>query len=167
MITSSYVSADIFPYKLGLGMNEFFYTEVGGLSGKISVEIDNYEFDKETTIMAHVYEHSDFKLEFPANEYLAKSFKHKIQNHDYLQNIVYITYTVSKVPYKTTKKGKTLYKNILNGKIHGGVLFYSLEKISKYLTKIHPEVGDLLQIDFPTNENREMYEITTCYDKSL
>lgn len=166
-ITSSYVSSEIFPYRLGLGMCETFQTIEGGLSGKISAEIYSYEFDKETTILAHVYEHSDFELKFPVNEYLAKSFYHKIKNDDYLQNIVYITYKVSKVPYGKNKKGETIYKCVLHGKLHGGVLFYSLEKISKYLTKIHPEVGDLLKIDFPNDENGEMYEITTCYDKSL
>lgn len=32
---------------------------------------------------------------------------------------------------------------------------------------IHPEVGDIVTIDFPDDKNREQYEITDCYDKSL
>jgi len=63
--------------------------------------------------------------------------------------------------------GTPVYKSILHGKIHGSVLFYNLFKIGKYLDLIHPEVGDLITLDFPDESNREKYEITDCFDKSL
>ena len=54
---------------------------------------------------------------------------------------------------------------VLRGKLHGSILFYDLNKIGKYLDLIHPEVGDIITIDFPDENNREQYEITDCYDK--
>ena len=56
---------------------------------------------------------------------------------------------------------------VLRGKLHGSILFYDLNKIGKYLDLIHPEVGDIITIDFPDENNREQYEITDCYDKQL
>jgi len=55
----------------------------------------------------------------------------------------------------------------LTGKIHGGVLFFDINMIGKYLEMIHPEVGDVITIDFPDENNREQYEITDAFDKSL
>ena len=46
-------------------------------------------------------------------------------------------------------------------------MFYDLNAIGKYADMIHPEVGDIVTIDFPDDRNREQYEITDCYDKSL
>ena len=46
-------------------------------------------------------------------------------------------------------------------------MFYNMFKIGKYLEKIHPEVGDLITIDFPDERNSERYQVTDCYDKSL
>lgn len=160
-----YVSSDVFPYKLGLGAAEFFKCDL--LSGKLSVEINGYEYDKEYQVVCDPYEHTDFEIEFPSNPDLYRSLKHKYKNDNYLQPLIYLNFKVSKVPYKVGADGSIEYKSILHGKIHGGILFYNLFKIGKYLDKIHPDVGDLVTIDFPDKENSEIYEITECYDKSL
>ena len=62
---------------------------------------------------------------------------------------------------------KPITKCILHGKIHGAVLFYDIMKVGKYIELIHPEVGDVVAIDFPDDKNKEVYEITECYDKQL
>jgi len=76
--------------------------------------------------------------------------------------MLFITFVVSKV-----RISKDTYKNILRGKLHGNVLFYDLNKVGKYIDKIHPEVGDVVTIDFPDENNREQYEITDAFDKQL
>lgn len=165
LVASSYVSSDLFPYKLGLGYAEFYKCDI--LSGKLSVQINGYELDKETTVICDPYEHTDFMTAFPANKDLYKSFSHTIKNDEYLQTLIFLTYKVSKATtYNRHTKSKE-NKYILHGKIHGGVLFYNIFKLGKYLEKIHPEVGDLITIDFPDENNPERYEITDCYDKSL
>jgi hypothetical protein len=88
--------------------------------------------------------------------------KHIIENDDYVETMLYLTYIVDKVAV-----GKNKYKYILNGKIHGNVLFYDINSLGKYIEKIHPEVGDIVSIDFPDENNREKYEITECFDKQL
>ena len=65
------------------------------------------------------------------------------------------------------RTGKEIVKYILHGKVHGAVLFYDIMKIGKYLELIHPEIGDVVAIDFPDDKNRETYEITECFDKQL
>lgn len=107
-------------------------------------------------------------MSFPANKYLYKSFKHHLKNDDYLETLAFLTFTVTKTACgKDPISGETLYKSILKGKIHGGVLFYDINAVSKYMDKLHPEVGDIIAIDFPDDKNRERYEITDCYDKQL
>lgn len=156
----------IFPFQLGLGKAEIYKCDI--LSGRLSVALSSYEIGKETTIVCDPYEHTDFEINFPVNNNLYKSFKHKIKNDQYLTTLIFLTYTVDKVlidPLESNPKLK--YKYILTGKIHGGVLFYDINSIGKYLDKIHPEVGDIVIIDFPDEKNRERYEITDCYDKQL
>lgn len=155
-----YLSSHVFPYNLGMGYNEYFYCE--NLSGKLNVEIDGYEVGKKTTIVCNPYEHTDFSVEFDSNTDLYKSMKHKIENDDYVETMLYLTYVVDKVTI-----GKNKYKYILNGKIHGNVLFYDIKSLGKYIEKIHPSVGDIVTIDFPDEKNREKYEITECFDKQL
>lgn len=53
------------------------------------------------------------------------------------------------------------------GKLNGSVLFHDLNQISKYQNMIHPDVGDIITIDFPDERNREQYEITEAVDKNL
>ena len=64
--------------------------------------------------------------------------------------MINLTYTVHKV---SIGNGKT--KCILKGKLHGTMLFYDIASIGKYVELIHPEVGDLVVIDFPDEKNRE------------
>ena len=163
-VMTSYVSAEVFPYNLGLGYAENY--ECGMLKGKLSVAIDGYDYGVEQTVVCDPYEHTDFEVSFPSNEYLYKSFVHSIANDDYLQTMIQLTFKVDKVVVGKDDDGHDITKNILHGKIHGGVLFYNMDKIGKFITKIHPEVGDLITIDFP-EENKETYEITDCYDKQL
>lgn len=153
-------AVEVFPYRLGLGYNENY--RCGILSGKLSVELSSYELDKETTVMCHPYEHTDFKVEFPVNEYIKKSFKHKIKNNEYIDTLLFLTFVVRK-----TRRDDGTYKHILKGKLHGAILFYDVSAIGKYVEKIHPEVGDVITIDFPDEDNREQYEITEAFDKQL
>lgn len=56
---------------------------------------------------------------------------------------------------------------MLSGYVHGSVLYYDIDQIGKYAELIHPNVGDIVEIDFPDDKNKEKYEITECYDKQL
>jgi hypothetical protein len=155
-----------FPFDLGLGKPINYKCDI--LTGNLSVALSSYEIGKEQTILCDPFEHTDFKVEFPVNNNLYKSFKHKIKNDSYLTTLISLTYKVDKVlvnPKAT--KSRLKYKYILTGKIHGGILFYDINSIGKYLDKIHPEVGDIVIIDFPDEKNRERYEITDCFDKQL
>ena len=164
-VTSSYLSDDIFPYKLGLGHSEEYHC--GILSGKLSVEIDGYDLGQEKTVVCDPYEHGDFMVEFPTDEYLYKGMKRWIANDDYLQSMIQLTFKVDKIVVGKNPDGTDITKCILHGKLHGGILFYNINKIGKFIDRIHPEVGDRIIIDFPDEANREQYEITDCFDKQL
>jgi len=56
---------------------------------------------------------------------------------------------------------------MLSGYTHGSILFFDLARIGKYCEKIRPDVGDIVELDFPDENNREKYEITECLDKQL
>ena len=58
-------------------------------------------------------------------------------------------------------------KSVLSGYVHGSLLFFDIDMLGKYANLIRPAVGDLIAIDFPSDKNREMYEITDCFDKQL
>ena len=90
-----YLSSSVFPYELGLGYKENYFSE--NLSGKLYAAIDGYELDKETTIVCHPYEHTDFNVKFDSNSDLYRSLKHVIENDDYLETMLFLTYTVRKV----------------------------------------------------------------------
>lgn len=60
-----------------------------------------------------------------------------------------------------------MFVNQLSGYVHGSVLYYDVDQLGKYAELIHPAVGDIIEIDFPDDKNREKYEITDCYDKQL
>ena len=163
---SAYVSASMFPYNIGLGYAEDF--RCGILSGKLSAMIDGYIVGEEHTVVCDPYVHTDFKAEMPTNEYICKSFKNQIKNDEYLQILPFLTFKVDKnVVDIDPRTGKEKIKYILHGKIHGAVLFYDIMKVGKYLELIHPDVGDVVAIDFPDDKNRETYEITECFDKQL
>jgi hypothetical protein len=86
--------------------------------------------------------------------------KHIIENDDYVETMLFLTYKVDKVAI-----GNNKFKYILNGKIHGNILFFDVTSLGKYAEMIHPTVGDIVAIDFPDENNREKYEITECFDK--
>ncbi|MBP5784562.1 MAG: hypothetical protein J6W16_03135 [Methanobrevibacter sp.] len=88
--------------------------------------------------------------------------KYKIENDDYLETLIYLTYRVDQVKINATSS-----VNILSGYVHGSLLFYDINAIGKYVEMIHPAVGDIIEIDFPDDKNKEKYEITDCYDKQL
>lgn len=162
-----YLSSSVFPYELGLGYNEGYIAE--NLSGKLYVAIDGYEVGKETTVVCHPYEHTDFSIKFDSNNDLYKSLKHVIENDDYVETLLFLTFTVNRVLVSAGSlwHPEPVYKYILSGKLHGKVLFYDIQELGKYAEKIHPAVGDIVTIDFPDESSRERYEITECYDKQL
>ncbi len=163
---SAYLSASVFPYNLGLGYAEDFKCEL--LSGKLSVSIPSYEVGVEQTILCDPYIHTDFKIDLPTNEYICRSFKRQIKNDDYLQILPFLKFKVERVVYDIDPKtGEELFKYILHGKVFGAVLFYDINRVGKYIELIHPDVGDVIAIDFPDEKSREEYEITECYDKQL
>jgi hypothetical protein len=155
------LSAHEFPYELGVFGNSPIYT-CENLSGYFRAIIHSYEYDKEYTILCDPYEHTQFNVEFPVNKDLYRSLKYKIENDDYLETLIYLTYKVIK-----EDNGDNTYKSVLSGYIHGSVLFYDINHLGKYVDLIHPSVGDIIEIDFPDDKNREKYEITDCFDKQL
>jgi len=154
-----YLSSDIFPYCIGYGVPEFYESDI--LSGKFSVKIGPYEVGKKYTVVCHPYEHGDVAVKFPVNDSIYKSFSHIIDTKEFVDTLLFLTYEVRKVK---TFDG---YKFILDGFLHGAVLFRDLNKIGKYLEMIHPDVGDIVTIDFPDENNRMQFEITDCNDKNL
>lgn len=116
----------------------------------------------EQTVVCDPYEHADFKVSFPKNSDLYYSLKHTIQNDKYLETMLFLTFTVDKVDL-----GGGESKYVLHGKTHGSVLFFDLDQLGKYSERIHPAIGDIVEIDFPDENNREKYEITDCFDKQL
>ena len=155
------LSSHEFPYQIGTGGKVPIYT-CGILSGRYRALIDAYRYNELCTIVCDPYEHTDFNVQFPVNEDLYRSLKYKIENDDYLETLIYLTYTVHRV-----EKADGSHVNLLSGYVHGSVLFYDVNQIGKYVELIHPQVGDIVEIDFPDDKNREKYEITDCYDKQL
>lgn len=158
-VVSGCVSSDAWPYELGLGYAETFSCEAA--QGKMRCVLSGYEVGVEQTVVCRPYEHVDFKVSFPKNGDLYYSLKHVIQNDDYLETLLFLTFTVDRVAVDGG------YKYILHGRTHGSVLFFDLDQLGKYSERIHPQIGDLVDIDFPDENNRERYEITDCYDKQL
>ena len=154
-------SLSVFPYELGVDGAGTTYT-CNMLSGKFRALIWPYEYGKEYTIICDPYEHTDFNVTFPANSDLYRSLKYKIENDDYLETHICLKYVINKV-----EVGNGSYASILSGKVHGSVLFYDIQKLGKYADLIRPAVGDIIEIDFPSDDNKEKYEVTDCYDKSL
>ena len=155
-----YLSSHTFPYELGLGAKQWYKCDV--LSGKFQVLLSSYVLDEEQTIVCNPYEHTVLFKQMPANDDLYRTFNRTIQNDDYIETLLYLTYTVSRI-----QVGPSEWKCYLTGKLHGSVLFFDLNQIGKYLERAHPYVGDLVAIDFPDDQHREKYEITECFDKQL
>lgn len=154
------LSDDVWPYEIGLGRAETY--TCGILSGNMRCMLSGYELDKETTVMCDPYEHTRFSIDFPANSDLYRSLNYTIASDDYLETLLFLTFKVSKISI-----GDGKYKYVLRGHTHGKVLFFDIESLDKYTHLIHPDAGDIVEIDFPDENNREKYEITECYDKQL
>ena len=155
---SGYVSSDTWPYEIGLGRAETF--KCGVCEGAMRCVLSGYELGKEVTVICDPYEHVDFKVEFPRNDDLYYSLKYKMQNEEYLETMLLLTYRVDKI-------GDVDPRYMLSGYVHGSVLFFDLDRMGKYCEKIRPDVGDIVALDFPDENNREKYEITECLDKQL
>ena len=156
------------PYFIGISSisHPQYYCDM--LSGSFRAEISSYEylsgenFTDEITIICDPYEHTSFNVSFPVNDDLYRSLKYTIENDDYLETLLKLTYRINRI-----KVNSNSYKNILSGYVHGSILFYDIDALGKYVEMIHPSVGDIVEIDFPDDKNREKYEITDCYDKQL
>lgn len=159
-VVSGCVSDDVWPYELGLGYAETF--TCNGMSGKMRCVLSGYQPGVEQTVVCDPYEHVDFKVSFPKNGDLYYSLKYTIQNDDYLETMLFLTFVVDEVELGGGRK-----KYMLHGRTHGSVLFFDLDQLQKYSEMIHPDIGDVVEIDFPDDSNREKYEITDCFDRQL
>ena len=163
-----WLSSYEFPYELGLGWNQFYKCDM--LSGKFQAILTGYDpenLDQEDTMVCDPYEHVDFNVKFPVNKDLYRSMKHVIENDDYLETLLYLTYKIKKVKVGAAEDGSEQFKFYLVGKLHGSVLFYDTDALGKYAEMIHPMVGDVVEIDFPDDKSREKYEITECFDRQI
>lgn len=155
-----YLSSHTFPYELGLGEKQWYKCDV--LSGKFQVLLEDYVLDEEKTIVCNPYEHSTMFKTMTANDDLYRSFNRTIQNDDYIETLLFLTYKVTRI-----QVGPNEFKCYLTGRLHGSVLFFDMNQVGKYLELVHPYVGDVIAIDFPDETHREKYEITECFDKQL
>lgn len=164
-----WLSSYEFPYELGLGWNQFYKCDM--LSGKFQAILTGYDpenLDKEYTMVCDPYEHVDFNVKFRVNKDLYRSMKRVIENDDYLETLLYLTYKIKKVKVREVgEDGSEQFKFYLIGKLHGSVLFYDTDALGKYAELIHPMVGDVVEIDFPDEKSREKYEITECFDRQI
>lgn len=157
-----------YPCELDLGDCQFY--RCGILSGKFRAILSSFtleDLDVEQTMVCDPYEHTDFNVKFPVNSDLYRSMKRTIECDDYLETLIYLTYKITKVKVGEADDGSEINKFYLTGKLHGSVLFYDTDALGKYVEKIHPQVGDIVEIDFPDEKNREKYEITECFDKQM
>lgn len=131
------------------------------LTGLVEIPLNDVEceLDKETTIQCDVIKVSAPHLDFPVNEDLYKSFNYHLGGKAADDIIVNFTFTVHQI--------ENTNKFVLNGMMKGAVLFRDLTLIGKYYQEIHPEVGDIVTIDFPDGRSREQFQITECTDKNI
>ena len=131
------------------------------LSGECNIPLGEdftFDVDKKASIPVEIIKNTSLIVNFPVNEYLYKSFNYTLSAKyfdDYSLKFDFIV--------KETYPG--IYK--LSGKLLGVILFRDLSLISKYSEEIHPEVGDIVTIDFPDNKSREQYQITEAVDINL
>ena len=160
------LSDDIFPYALGQFVPEVFETEI--LTGRFAVVIPPYEMPEgadespEYTVRCAVIDHGEVDIRIPTNEWTANSFKRRITNDSFVETMLLLTYRVRRIP---VEGGRSRY--VLHGRLHGGVLFSDTTLAGKYMDKIHPDVGDVVTIGFPSQGSRQQYEITECTDKRI
>ena len=131
------------------------------LSGECTIPFEEdfeFDLDKKASLPVEVVKASEPHLDFPVNEYIYKSFNYTLKAPDADDIVLSFDFMV-----KEAYPG--IYK--LSGKLHGVVLFRDLSLISKYSEEIHPEVGDIVTIDFPDAKSREQYQITEAVDINL
>lgn len=117
-------------------------------------------------MVCYPYEHCGFAVEWDSNSDLHRSLKRKIECDDYVETMLLLTFRVDKVE-SVDLRGRKIEKFILAGKLHGSVLFFDVQQLGKYAELVRPEVGDVVEIDFPDDSSRERYEIVDCFDKQL
>ena len=131
------------------------------LSGECTIPFGgdfSFDLDKKASLPVEVLKTSSPELDFPVNEYIYKSFNYSISANEADDIVLSFDFIV-----KETYPG--VYK--LQGKLTGAVLFRDLSMVSKYSEEIHPEVGDVVTIDFPDAKSREQYQITEAVDINL
>lgn len=155
------------PYQLDIHRNDVYKCRM--LKGQFQAVLSGYDLDTEQTIECFPYEHTSFNTTFPVNSDLYYSLKRTVENDDFLETMLRMTFTVRKVLMKPSpvSEDEDICKYVLHGQLHGSVLFFDLDQLGKYAEQIHPSTGDIVEIDFPDKSNREKYEITECIDKQL
>lgn len=143
-----YLSSSAFPYQLGFGYKEGWSAGNGLVSGKLFAEISGYELGVEQTVVCYPYEHCSFAVEWESNSDLHRSLKRKIETDDYVETMLMLTFRVDETE-SVDLRGKKTKKFVLSGKLRGSVLFFDVEQLGKYAELVHPEVGDVVEIDFP------------------
>ena len=132
------------------------------LSGECSIPLKSSEIEikigEESKLDVEILSMSEPRIDFPVNENIYKSFNYSIKAKEADDVLLFFD-------FKITKNGEKNYKLI--GKLHGVVLFRDLRQVSKYSIDIHPEVGDIITIDFPDAKSREQFEITEASDINL
>lgn len=134
------------------------------LSGECSIPFGSsnleLDLDKDAELDVEVVSITEPHIDFPVNEYIYHSFKYEVKAREADDIIL-------KFSFKIVDTGKKRDKFQLIGKLTGVVLFRDLSLVSKYSEEIHPEVGDIITIDFPDAKSREQYEITEAADINL
>lgn len=156
---------DIGTYAQSVGVPISFESDI--LSGRASFVVGDYEIGKEYDIRVDRYQHSGGGYSIPVNENIYRSFYYNADIKEYLDIFLFVKFTVDDVQIDTDYDGSPVTKRILHGKTHGSILFHDVTEIGKYMELIHPNVGDVITIDFPDERSREQYEITECLDKNL
>lgn len=141
------------------------------ITGVLTYEISNYTINTDiSNSLLLGKDGSKFNVKFPVNPYIYNSFNHTLTNISCLDSVLNLNYKIIPnyiPPIISSDVPTDISSYSLIGNAYGTVLFYSLDKIGKYVEKIHPEVGDIIEIDFPDETNREQYEITESLDKQM
>lgn len=130
------------------------------LSGTVEFDLSNVECNlmERVTVPGKVIFKTKPHALFPANEDLYKSFNYRLTDDDCEDLEIKLTFYVTQ---KHTQ-GFDIYCEM-----DGAILFHDLTMVGKYANEITPQVGDIVTIDFPDEQSREQYEITSCTDKQL
>lgn len=115
------------------------------MSGTIKVHIDRDVIKKNESTEIINATVPCYSVAF--NPYIYRSFSTDYKDGYYSANIV--------VDYDSTRGNNISYK------VHGDILYSNFFENDRIITEIHPNVGDVVEIDYHTNDmNSEQYEIT-------